>query len=268
MPYEPFVATASLTTAIGSGSVTLGARQRRRTDFSCAIATRAARIAAARRRGRAVRRRAWLRARISITAGSDLGYWLGVAGRRGDARAVRLSVAQALARACAKLGSTRFWFALHMTLGIAGPLLIVAALDAALRVAERDRRVRVDGAGRRERRSSGASSTRASTTVSTAAARRWRSCARRRHRFGGACARSSRSRPRRSAASRNSRSARRRPAQAGLGHPLRFMALGLRARLRAAPVHARPSACAAAHRAQRRVASRRPRAPRSPAGAR
>ncbi len=58
------------------------------------------------------------------TASSNLGYWLGVAG--GTAMLLLfLYPLRKRWRAMREIGSTRFWFALHMTLGIAGPLLIV-----------------------------------------------------------------------------------------------------------------------------------------------
>jgi hypothetical protein len=58
------------------------------------------------------------------TAGSDLGYGLGVAGGVGML-ALFLYPLRKRWRAMREVGSTRFWFALHMTLGILGPLLIV-----------------------------------------------------------------------------------------------------------------------------------------------
>ena len=59
-----------------------------------------------------------------FTAGSDLGYWIGVVG----GAAMLLLFTYPLRkrwRALSQLGSTRFWFSLHMGLGIAGPLLII-----------------------------------------------------------------------------------------------------------------------------------------------
>ena len=59
-----------------------------------------------------------------FTAGSDLGYWIGVAG----GTAMLLLFAYPLRkrwRRVREMGSTRFWFSLHMALGIAGPLLII-----------------------------------------------------------------------------------------------------------------------------------------------
>jgi hypothetical protein len=58
------------------------------------------------------------------TAGSDLGYALGLAG--GIAMALLfLYPLRKRWRALSSFGKTRFWFALHMILGIVGPLLIV-----------------------------------------------------------------------------------------------------------------------------------------------
>lgn len=59
-----------------------------------------------------------------FTAGSEVGYWIGVAG----GTAMLLLFAYPLRkrwRATRRFGSTRFWFSLHMALGIAGPLLII-----------------------------------------------------------------------------------------------------------------------------------------------
>lgn len=59
-----------------------------------------------------------------FTAGSDLGYWLGVAG--GSAMLLLFTYPlRKRWRAVRGLGSTRFWFSFHMTLGIFGPLLII-----------------------------------------------------------------------------------------------------------------------------------------------
>lgn len=63
------------------------------------------------------------RARL-FTAESDLGYWLGFAG--GIAMLLLfLYPLRKRWRVARNVGSTRFWFSLHMTLGIAGPLLII-----------------------------------------------------------------------------------------------------------------------------------------------
>jgi hypothetical protein len=58
------------------------------------------------------------------TAGSNLGYGLGVAGGVGML-ALFVYPLRKRWRAMREFGSTKFWFALHMALGIAGPLLIV-----------------------------------------------------------------------------------------------------------------------------------------------
>ena len=59
-----------------------------------------------------------------FTAGSPLGYWIGVAG--GVAMLLLfLYPMRKRWRIAARWGRTRWWFAVHMVLGIAGPLLIV-----------------------------------------------------------------------------------------------------------------------------------------------
>ncbi len=59
-----------------------------------------------------------------FTAGSELGYWIGVAG--GVAMLLLfLYPLRKRVRALRNVGSTRFWFAVHMSLGIAGPLLVI-----------------------------------------------------------------------------------------------------------------------------------------------
>jgi hypothetical protein len=59
-----------------------------------------------------------------FTAGSDLGYWIGVAG--GVAMLLLfLYPLRKRVRALRGVGTTRFWFAVHMMLGIGGPLLII-----------------------------------------------------------------------------------------------------------------------------------------------
>jgi hypothetical protein len=124
MHYEPFVATASLASAAGSGPVTLRARQEssptpslrsrrsRRELLLLGIVGTSFAVAA-------------LVARSHLyTAGSNLGYWLGVAGGVGML-ALFLYPLRKRWRVMYEFGSTKFWFALHMTLGICGPLLIV-----------------------------------------------------------------------------------------------------------------------------------------------
>jgi len=59
-----------------------------------------------------------------FTAGSELGYWIGVCG--GVAMLLLfLYPMRKRVRALRNIGSTRFWFAVHMSLGITGPLLII-----------------------------------------------------------------------------------------------------------------------------------------------
>ncbi|MEP7181682.1 MAG: hypothetical protein ABI886_05820 [Betaproteobacteria bacterium] len=59
-----------------------------------------------------------------FTAGSDLGYWIGVAG--GIAMLLLfLYPLRKRVRGLRNFGSTRFWFAVHMMLGIGGPLLVI-----------------------------------------------------------------------------------------------------------------------------------------------
>ncbi len=72
----------------------------------------------------------WLAAAIAIaragqwTAGSDFGYWLGVAG--GVAMFLLLTYPlRKRMRFAQRLGRMRGWFALHMVLGIATPLLVI-----------------------------------------------------------------------------------------------------------------------------------------------
>ncbi len=59
-----------------------------------------------------------------FTASSDLGYWIGVVG--GTAMLLLfLYPLRKRWRRMREFGSARFWFALHMSLGVAGPLLII-----------------------------------------------------------------------------------------------------------------------------------------------
>ncbi|MEO8676263.1 MAG: hypothetical protein ABI569_11825 [Casimicrobiaceae bacterium] len=59
-----------------------------------------------------------------FTAGSDIGYWIGVAG--GVAMLLLfLYPLRKRWRPLREIGTTRFWFSFHMMLGIAGPLLII-----------------------------------------------------------------------------------------------------------------------------------------------
>jgi hypothetical protein len=59
------------------------------------------------------------------TAGSDLGYWLGFAGGVGILTLFLYPLRKRWTR-FREMGSTRFWFSMHMGLGICGPLVIVA----------------------------------------------------------------------------------------------------------------------------------------------
>ena len=59
-----------------------------------------------------------------FTAGSDLGYWIGVAGGAGMLLLLTYPLRKRW-RAIRNVGATKSWFAMHMMLGIAGPLLIV-----------------------------------------------------------------------------------------------------------------------------------------------
>jgi hypothetical protein len=119
MPNEPFVATASFTTAIAGGSLAPSAAPRsarsRRTwrelaFLAAVLALVAMAIIVARSR--------------LYTASSDLGYWLGVAGGTGMLMLFLYPLRKRW-RAMREIGSTRFWFALHMMLGIFGPLLVI-----------------------------------------------------------------------------------------------------------------------------------------------
>lgn len=59
-----------------------------------------------------------------FTAGSRVGYWIGVAGA-GAMLLLFLYPMRKRWRVAARWGRTRWWFAIHMVLGVAGPLLIV-----------------------------------------------------------------------------------------------------------------------------------------------
>lgn len=68
---------------------------------------------------------AWLAGRaLQLDAGSDLGYWIGVAG---GAAMLALFVYPLRKRVAAlrHLGATRHWFVFHMAMGVAGPWLIL-----------------------------------------------------------------------------------------------------------------------------------------------
>jgi hypothetical protein len=124
MPDERFVATVPFTTGVGGDPLS-----------ACATVDPASIPSARVRRMRsellllgivfAVVAAAIVVARSHLyAADSNLGYWLGVAG--GTAMLMLfLYPLRKRWRAMREIGSTRFWFALHMTLGIVGPVLIV-----------------------------------------------------------------------------------------------------------------------------------------------
>lgn len=66
----------------------------------------------------------WVDTRLGLEAGSDLGYWIGVAG--GTAMLLLfLYPLRKRAHWLRNAGSTRTWFIAHMVLGISGPWLIL-----------------------------------------------------------------------------------------------------------------------------------------------
>lgn len=69
---------------------------------------------------------AWQLSRAGLySAASDVGYWMGVAG----GSMMLLLFAYPLRKRSAtlsRLGSTRFWFVVHMTLGVLGPVMVLA----------------------------------------------------------------------------------------------------------------------------------------------
>lgn len=124
MPHEPFAATSSFEPLIRGGARTPRtppkpapvARARRRPAsreflLLSGVLVLVAVVAAIARSG-------W------YTAASDLGYWLGVAGGVGMLLLFLYPLRKRW-RPARNMGTTRFWFALHMMLGIAGPLLVV-----------------------------------------------------------------------------------------------------------------------------------------------
>ena len=124
MPNETFAVAASFTLAGGDGtralrataapatipSVHSGRMRSERLLLSVVLALVAATIVVARSR--------------LYSAASDLGYWLGVAGGTGMLTLFLYPLRKRW-RPMREIGSTRFWFALHMTLGIVGPVLII-----------------------------------------------------------------------------------------------------------------------------------------------
>ena len=124
MPSEPFMGTAPFTTVM---------HVRAAAKISPAAA-KPANAQRSRSRGNEVRFLVLVAALLALaivvassgrfTAGSNLGYWIGVAG--GVAMLLLfLYPLRKRWRALREVGSTRFWFAFHMMLGIAGPLLII-----------------------------------------------------------------------------------------------------------------------------------------------
>jgi hypothetical protein len=124
MPNENFVGTASFTTVVGAPTA-------RKMDAPAARPARPMQRRPARRESLLlVLVLGLVAAAIAIgrsgrfTAGSDLGYWIGVAG----GIAMLLLFLYPLRKRWRRLrdvGTSRFWFSLHMMLGIAGPLLII-----------------------------------------------------------------------------------------------------------------------------------------------
>jgi len=124
MPNDAFVATASFTTAIGGRPLASRVRERpepvppvrsRRTRREWVLLAIVLALFAA----------AVIVARLRLyTADSNLGYWLGIAGGAAMLMLFFYPLRKRW-RAMREVGSTRFWFALHMTLGILGPLLII-----------------------------------------------------------------------------------------------------------------------------------------------
>ena len=124
MPNEPLAATASLAAAVDEtplasratpGAAPLPSARLRRMRSELLLLCLVLVVVAA----------ATIVARSRLyTAGSDLGYWLGVAGGTGMLMLFLYPLRKRW-RAMREIGSTRFWFALHMTLGIVGPVLIV-----------------------------------------------------------------------------------------------------------------------------------------------
>ena len=131
MPHEQLVGTAAFTTMIGVPSPAKPASK----PAEPAPAPQKSAVGARRRPSRrellllalvvALLAVSMLVARSgAYTAGSDLGYWIGVAG----GVAMLLLFVYPLRkrwRVIRDIGSVRFWFAFHMTLGILGPLLII-----------------------------------------------------------------------------------------------------------------------------------------------
>jgi uncharacterized membrane protein len=131
MPHEQLVGTPAFTTMIGVPAPA-------KPDPTPAVPAPTRTVAAAGVRRRPSRRELLLLALVvallvvsmliarsgAFTAGSELGYWIGVAG----GVAMLLLFVYPLRkrwRVIREFGSVRFWFSFHMTLGILGPLLII-----------------------------------------------------------------------------------------------------------------------------------------------
>lgn len=121
MPLDEFAGTPALVTAIPRADAPRAAQPRRQAAArpharrdSVLLVIVALLVAAAMLVARSGR----------FTAGSDLGYWIGVGG--GVAMLLLfLYPLRKRVRGLRNFGSTRFWFSLHMMLGIGGPLLII-----------------------------------------------------------------------------------------------------------------------------------------------
>ncbi|MBK8739525.1 MAG: hypothetical protein IPM02_08275 [Betaproteobacteria bacterium] len=128
MPNEPFAATASLDPLIGSSPRAARARATHRPGPKPAVrAQRGAErgellfligVFALATTAAGVARSGW------FTPGSDFGYWIGVAGGVGMLTLFLYPLRKRW-RPARNMGTTKFWFALHMMLGIVSPLLIV-----------------------------------------------------------------------------------------------------------------------------------------------
>jgi len=113
MPNEPLVATASLAAA-STRLLCHHARPRRRTASVRPAAPHAQRTAAAVPRAHRRRGRHHRRALAALYRGVGPRYWLGVAGGTGMLMLFLYPLRKRW-RAMREIGSTRFWFALHMT---------------------------------------------------------------------------------------------------------------------------------------------------------
>jgi hypothetical protein len=107
-------ATASSVASTASAAALGTTRQRRRWRLVLPLAGTALVLATA-----------WLVSRwLRLEAGSDLGYWIGVAGG-GAMLALFTYPLRKRLPLLRHLGATRHWFAFHMLMGVAGPWLIL-----------------------------------------------------------------------------------------------------------------------------------------------